>query len=127
MVGLLHGTVVGGIAVGLMCNGLAWWDLCAVLGWQGFRVVGWHCGGACMPWQGLCEAGWCHGKQSSVTVSLACRDRVVAVDLHVAKGGGGGHGLHVARWQGLARLEGWDMRVGIMWWRGGGLRTWCVR
>ncbi len=27
------------------------------------------------------------------------------------------------RWRGLARLEGQDMGVGIMWWRGGGLRT----
>jgi len=62
LVGLLCGTVVGGIVVGLMCNGLVWWDLCAVLGWQGFRAAGWHRGGACMPWQGLCEAGWCHGK-----------------------------------------------------------------
>ncbi len=68
--------------------------------------------------------GW---RQSSVTASLACHDRVVAVDLHVAKGGGGGHGLHVARWWGLARLEVRDMRVGIMWWRGRGLRTWCVK
>ncbi len=61
---------------------------------------------------------------SSVTASLVRHDRVVAADLCVAKGGGGGHGLCVARQQGLARLEGWDMRVGIMWWRGGGLRTW---
>ncbi len=64
--------------------------------------------------------GW---RQSSVMVSLAHCDRVVAVDLHVAKGGGGGHGLHAVKWWGLARLEGWDMRVGIMWWRGRGLRT----
>ncbi len=57
--------------------------------------------------------------------SLAHCDRVVPVDLHVAKGGGGGHGLHVARrrrW-GLVRLEGRDMGIGIMWWRGGGLRS----
>ena len=67
--------------------------------------------------------GW---HQSSVTASLVHCDRMVAVDLRVAKGGGGGHNLHVARqrWQqGLARLEGRDMGVGIMWWRGGGLRT----
>ena len=64
--------------------------------------------------------GWC---QSSVTASLAHCDRVVAADLHVAKGGGRGHDLHTVRWQwqqGLARLEGWDMGVGIMWWRGWG-------
>ncbi len=29
--------------------------------------------------------------------SLACHDRVVAADLCVVKGGGRGHGLHVAR------------------------------
>jgi len=62
---------------------------------------------------------------SSVAVSLAHRDRVVAADLPVAKGGGRGHGLRAARrwWQGLARLEGQGMEVGIMWWRCGGLRT----
>ncbi len=61
--------------------------------------------------------------QSSVMASLVHRDRVVAADLHMVKGGGGGHDLHAARqwWrQGLVRLEGWDMGVGIMWWRGGG-------
>ncbi len=31
---------------------------------------------------------------SSVTVSLVHCDRVVAADLHVVKGGGGGHDLH---------------------------------
>jgi len=73
-----------------------------------YAVLGWH---------------W-----SSVTVSLVCRDRVVAVDLHVANRGSGGHGLHAVRWwqQGLARLEGQGMEVGIMWWRCGGLRTQCV-
>jgi len=53
--------------------------------------------------------------------SLAHHDRVVAADLHVAKGGGRGHDLCAARWWwqwGLARLKGWDMGVGIMWWRG---------
>ena len=101
--------------------------------------MGWGHGGACVrqvgtvvrfSWGRLASKlglhamlGWC---QSSVTVSLVHCDRVVAVDLHVAKGGGGGHNLHAARqwwWQGLARLEGQDMGVGIMWWRGGGLRT----
>ncbi len=33
VVGLLHGTVVGGIMVGLVFNGLAWQDLHAVLRW----------------------------------------------------------------------------------------------
>ncbi len=32
-------------------------------------------------------------RRSSVTASLAHRDRVVAADLRVAKGGGGGHDL----------------------------------
>ncbi len=66
--------------------------------------------------------------QSSVMASLAHHDKVVPVDLHVAKGGGGGHSLHAARqWQwGLARLEGWDMGIGIMWWRGRGLRSQCM-
>ncbi len=69
--------------------------------------------------------GWC---QSSVVASLACHDRVVAVNLCVVKGRGRGHGLHVVRqWQwGLVRLEGQGMGVEIMWWRGGGLRTWHV-
>jgi len=157
VVGLLHGAMVGGVMVGLVCNGLGWWDLHAVLGWQGFHMVGWGYDGPCTLWWGLCEAGWhCGGTctpcwggvvarflrgglvsklglhtvlgrcQSSVAASLVRCDRVVAADLHVAKGGGGGHGLHAVRWQGLARLEGWDMRVGIMWWRGRGLRTWHV-
>ncbi len=67
-------------------------------------------------------------RRSSVVASLARRDRVVAADLPVAKGGGGGHGLRAARRrrQGLARLEGQGMEVGIMWWRCGGLRTRCV-
>ena len=47
-------------------------------------------------------------RQSSVTASLAHRDRVVPADLRVAKGGGGGHGLRAARRRGLARLEGWS-------------------
>ena len=80
-----------------------------------------HCGRACvqqvgtvarflwgrlMPKLGLhTMLGW---HWSSVAASLACCDRVVAADLHVAKGGGGGHGLCVARWWGLARLEGWS-------------------
>ncbi len=38
--------------------------------------------------------GWC---QSSVVVSLAHHERAVPADLHVAKGGGGGHSLHAAR------------------------------
>src|SRR6266702_4675835 len=51
-------------------------------------------------------------RRSSVTASLAHRDRVVAADLRVAKGGGGGHDLRAARrrWRrGLARLEGGGM------------------
>src|SRR6266702_2030767 len=108
---------------------------------------GWHRGGALVQWVGVAGLGCCGGvarfarwgvglwwvlhavlgrDQSSVTASLADRDRVVAADLHVAKGGGGGHDLRAARWRwrrGLARLEGRDMGVGIMWWRGGGLRT----
>src|SRR6266702_8884681 len=64
--------------------------------------------------------GW---HRSSVTVSLVHCDRMVAADFRVVKGGGRGHDLHVVRWQwqwGLVRLEGQDMGVGIMWWRGRG-------
>ena len=129
MVGLAHCVEVarfshGGLgswwglhaAVGLVCSGLAtWWDLRTTLGWRCGEVfvgqVGVEVGLAC-------RVG---------TASEQCRgrDRVVAADLPVAKGGGGGHGLRVATWRrrGLTRLEGWDMGVGIMWWRGGDLRT----
>jgi len=55
---------------------------------------------------------WC---RSSVVASLARCDRVVAVDLCMVKGGGRGHSLYAARQRGLARLEGRDMRVEIMW------------
>ena len=97
-------------------------------------------GGTCVPRWGGAVARFSRGglasksglhavlgrRRSSVTASLAHRDRVVAADLRVAKGGGGGHDLRAARrrWRrGLARLEGRDMGVGIMWWRGGGLRS----
>src|SRR6266702_3700667 len=123
-----------------MCNGLAWRDLSAMLRWRGFRVAGWGHGGTCVPcwggavarssWGGLASKSGLHTllgqHRSSVTASLAHRDRVVAADLRVAKGGGRGHDLHAARrrwWRGLVRLEGQDIGVGIMWWRGGGLRT----
>ena len=137
MVRLLRGAVAGGVAAGLVCNGLAWRDLSAMLRWRGFRVAGWGRGGTCVPrWGGavarssrggLASKSGLHAvlgrRRSSVTASLAHRDRVVAADLRVAKGGGGGHDLRAARRWGLARLEGWDMGVGIMWWRGGGMRT----
>ncbi len=79
------------------------------------------CGGACVQWVGamarflwggLVPKSGMHtvlGQHwSSVVASLACCDRVVAVDLHVVKGGGRGHGLHAVRWWGLVRLEGWS-------------------
>src|SRR6266571_5095276 len=105
---------------GLVCGGLApWRDLRAALGW---RVARFSRGG-------LASKSGLHAvlgrRRSSVAASLAHRDRVVPADLRVAKGGGGGHGLRAARrrrW-GLARLEGRDMGIGIMWWRGGGLRS----
>src|SRR6266702_5096710 len=104
--------------VGLMCSGLAlWWDLHAALGWCMARFSQ----GRLALKSGLhAVLGW---RRSSVVVSLAHRDRVVPADLRVVKGGGGGHGCHLARrwWWGLARLEGWDMGIGIMWWRGRGL------
>ena len=91
-------------------------------------------------------------RQSSVAASLARHDRVVAADLRVAKGRGGGHGLCAARQWGLVRLEGWsekerkkrkeinitllacprmgqwrwrDLRGlrGEAWWRGGGFEN----
>src|SRR6266702_7276777 len=58
VVGLLRGTVVGGVAAGLVHNGLAWQDLCAVLRWRGFRAAGWGHGGACTLWRGSCGGGW---------------------------------------------------------------------
>jgi len=113
VVRLLRGTVAGGIVAGLVCNGLAWWDLSTVLRWQGFRtavgvVEGLACcGRTCAPhwggamvrfsWGRLVSKSGLHAMlgrhRSSVTVSLAHCDRVVAVDLRVAKGGGGGHDL----------------------------------
>ncbi len=68
-------------------------------------------GGTCMPRWGGAMARFSQGRlvsklglhtvlgqcQSSITVSLAHCDRVVAVDLHMAKGGGRGHDLHAAR------------------------------
>src|SRR6266581_370285 len=87
----------------------------AALGWRVARFS----------WGGLASKSGLHSvlgqRQSSVTASLAHRDRVVPADLRVAKGGGGGHDLRAARRRGLARLEGRDMGVGIMWWRGGGV------
>src|SRR6266702_2696516 len=105
--------------------------------WRGSCAAGWRRGGTCAPRWGGAVARFSRGglalksglhavlgrRRNSVTARLAHRDRVVAADLRVAKGGGGGHGLRVATWRrrGLARLEGWDMGVGIMWWRGGGV------
>ncbi len=60
--------------VGLMYSGLAWQDLHAVA-----RFL---CGGLASWWGLHAMLGWCW---SSVTASLACHDRVVAADLHVAK------------------------------------------
>src|SRR6266702_122795 len=105
---------------GLVCGGLApWRDLRAALGWRMARFLQ----------GGLASKSGLHAvlgrRRSSVAASLAHRDRVVPADLRVAKGGGGGHGLRAVRrrqWR-LTRLEGRDMGIGIMWWRGGGLRA----
>ncbi len=112
-----------GVVVGLVCSGLVlWWDLHTALGWHVVRFL----------WGRLALKSGLHAvlgrHRSSVMASLAHHDRVVPVDLRMAKGGGRGHSLHAARrWQwGLARLEGQDMGIGIMWWRGRGLRSWCV-
>src|SRR6266702_3747216 len=99
-----------------------------------WRRGGWRRGGACAQRVGVAGLARCvevarfsRGGLGSwwglhVVASLAHRDRVVPADLRVAKGGGGGHGLCAARqrWWGL---EGRDMGIGIMWWRGGGLRS----
>jgi len=64
--------------------------------------------------------------ESALWVNLMHSDGVeVVVHLHVVKIEVA-TGLHAVkqRWQGLVRLEGWGMGVGIMWWRGGGMRTW---
>ncbi len=77
------------------------------------------CGGTCVPcwggtlvrfsWGGLASKLGLHAMLgqhwSSVTASLAHHDRVVAVDLHVAKGGGGGHDLCVG---GVVERQGFD-------------------
>src|SRR6266702_4480160 len=73
VVRLLHG-----VAAGLMCNGVVWRDLSAVLGWWGFRVGGWGHGGACMLWRDLrATLGWCCGEvfvgQVGIEVGLAHR------------------------------------------------------
>src|SRR6266702_4038926 len=131
---------VGGAGEGW---GGLWWGFCGGGGglapWRGSCAAGWRRGGTCAPRWGGAVARFSRGglalksglhavlgqRRNSVAARLAHRDRVVAADLRVAKGGGGGHDLRVATWRrrGLARLEGWDMGVGIMWWRGGGLRT----
>src|SRR6266702_22155 len=107
--------------VGLVCGGLVpWWDWHAALGW---RVVRFSQGRLASKSGLHTMLGW---RQSSVTASLVHRDRVMPADLHMAKGGGRGHSLHAVRrrqWR-LMRLEGWDMGIGIMWWRGRGLRSW---
>jgi len=115
-----------GVMVGLACRGgacvrqvSARQDLHATLGWH---VARFSRGGLASK-LGLHAMLGQH--RSSVMASLAHRDRVVPADLHVAEGGGGSYGLRAARrWQwGLARIEGRDMGIGIMWWRGGGLRS----
>ncbi len=130
-----------GIIVGLMCGGLAWWDLlCGKVfaGWVGVMVglhtvVGLMCSRTCTVHWGGAVARFLQGRLvlklglyamlgwhwSIVTASLAHCDRVVAMDLHMANGGSGGHGLCAARWWWwwrLVRLEGQGMEVGIMWW-----------
>ncbi len=85
-------------------GGLAlWWGLHAVAGWRHSRArVRWV--GAVV---GLARHGEVFVRRVGVVVGLARRDKVVATDLRVAKGGGGGYGLRAARRrQGLARLEG---------------------
>ena len=80
-----------------------------------------HHGGACVWWVGA-MARFSQGRLvlksgmhavfgrrwSSVAASLVHHDRVVAADLCVVKGRGGGHGLHAVRRWGLVRLEGWS-------------------
>ena len=67
---------------GLVCGGLAlWWDLHTTLGWRVARFSQ----GRLAPKLGMhAVLGW---HRSSVAASLARRDRVVAADLPVAKGG----------------------------------------
>src|SRR6266702_4675586 len=83
----LHGAMAGGVMVGLLCNGLAWRDLSAVLRWQGFRAAGWGHGGACMPWRDLCAMlGWRCGEvfvgQVGVEVGLACHVGMASEQCH---------------------------------------------
>jgi len=72
--------------------------------------------------------GLAHDKSAS-WVDLAHSDRVVVVvDLHVAKieAAMGLCAVKQRQWQGLARLEGQGIGVGITWWRDRRLRTWHV-
>ncbi len=103
----------GGVAVRLMCSGACVQRVgIAGLARRG-RAHVWQVGtmarfsqGGLVPKLGMhAMLGWC---RSSVAASLARCDRVVAADLRVAKGGGGGHGLHAVRQWGLVRLEEWS-------------------
>ena len=85
--GLLRGAVVGGVAAGLVRNGLAWRDLHAVLRWRGFRAAGWGRGEACTPWRDLRAAlGWRRGEvfagRVGVEVGLACRVGTASEQCH---------------------------------------------
>ena len=87
VVRLLRGAVAGGLAAGLLCNGLAWRDLSAVLRWRGFRGAGWGRGGACTPWRDLRAAlGWRRGEvfagRVGVEVGLARRVGTVSEQCH---------------------------------------------
>jgi len=64
-------------------------------------MAGWHHSGVHVWWVDAMVGLACHGKvfvrQVGIVVGIAHCDKVVAVDLHVVKGGGGGYGLCVAR------------------------------
>src|SRR6266702_191951 len=56
--------MVGGVAAGLVCNGLAWRDLCAVLRWRRGEVFTWLVGGV----GGLARRGGVASRQGSGAV-----------------------------------------------------------
>src|SRR6266702_3786597 len=89
-----RGGLVVGLLRGAVVGGVAAGLLRNGLAWRDLRAV--------LRWRGFRAAGWGRGGACTPWRGLRAARR--------------------RRW-GLARLEGRDMGIGIMWWRGGGLRS----